>query len=133
MSKKILYLDDEPDQIYTLKALFSDYEEFELTATTSVDECFQILDDNHQPDLILLDIMMTEISGWEVFDRIKSNPSWSHIPIVFLTARTDDLAGDAGRVLGEGYVEKPFEIDKIIACLHEIFNDIKPSNDGACP
>ncbi len=125
MKKKILYLDDEPDQIYTLKALFSEYDEFELTGTSSVEECFQLLSNDQQPDLILLDIMMTELSGWEVFDKIKSNSSWSHIPVVFLTARTDELAGDAGHILGDAYVEKPFDIDKIIATLHQIFDDDK--------
>ena len=65
---------------------------------------------------------MTEMSGWEVFDKIKSNPSWAHIPVVFLTARTDNIASEYGSVLAEGFIEKPFDIDKIIDCLHTIFD-----------
>jgi len=129
MQKKIIYLDDEPDQIYTLKALFSEHDEYELIGTSSAEECFHLLDTDQRPDLILLDIMMTEISGWEVFDKIKSNPSWSHIPIVFLTARTDEIANIAGKELGEGFIEKPFDMVKIITTLRKIFeNEISPQN-----
>jgi len=69
-----------------------------------------MLKENITPDIILLDIMMPHMSGWEVFDQIRKNPSWNTIPIVFLTARTDRTAKNAGSFLGEDFIEKPFDI-----------------------
>ncbi|MFO8078641.1 MAG: response regulator, partial [Thermoplasmatota archaeon] len=69
--------------------------------------------------------MMPGMSGWEVFDTLKDNPSWKNIPIVFLTARTDDLAEDAGKFLGEDYIEKPFEIDELIKRVDKIIEKKK--------
>ena len=121
MQKKILYLDDEIDQIYTLKILLSDFKEYDFHGTTSVEEFFTLLNTLPLPDIIFIDIMMTEMSGWEVFDKIKDNPTYSHIPVIFLTARTDEVAKNAGTQLGDGYIEKPFEKDQILKQLESIF------------
>jgi CheY-like chemotaxis protein len=120
MSKKILYVDDEPDQIFTLKQLFLEYDDYELVGANTATECFEVLEDGSLPDLIFLDIMMNDISGWELFDKIRDNPNWAHIPIVFLTARTDELAEDAGKFLGDNYIEKPFEIERIMDVVEKL-------------
>jgi CheY-like chemotaxis protein len=70
----------------------------------------QIQTNPEKIDVILLDIMMPQMTGWEVFDRIKKDPIYSTIPIIFLTARTDRIAKNAGSFLGDDYVEKPFDI-----------------------
>jgi len=64
--------------------------------------------------------MMPEMSGWETYDEIKENEAWGKIPIVFLTARTDKIARDAGDFLGEDYIEKPFEIDNVVERIDKI-------------
>jgi len=53
------------------------------------------------------------MSGWQTFDKIKGNDDWKGIPIVFLSARTDNIAKNAGGFLGEDYIEKPFEIKNL--------------------
>ena len=119
--KKIMVVDDEPDQIITLKYLFKNFKEkYEIVGANSGKECLGLMVNGESPDIILLDIMMPEMSGWELFDKLKDNPSWQHIPIIFLTARTDDLAEDAGRVLGNDYIEKPFEIEVLISRIDRI-------------
>ena len=120
MKKKILYLDDEADQIFTLKQLLSDINELEIIGTTSCEECFSILESGSLPDLIFLDIMMNEVSGWEVFDKIRSNASWAHIPIMFLTARTDDIARKAGKFMADSYLEKPVDIIELKEKINEL-------------
>jgi len=121
--KKILVVDDEPDQIITLKYLFKNFEgKYELIGANSGEECLNLLGRGEAPDLILLDIMMPEMSGWELFDKLQDNPSWKQIPIVFLTARTDDIAEDAGKILGSDYIEKPFEIDELISRIDRILD-----------
>lgn len=123
---KVMVVDDEPDQIVTLQYLFKNYDtKYELVGANSGGECLELLKNGEQPDIILLDIMMPGMSGWEVFDKLKDNPSWKDIPIVFLTARTDTLAEDAGTFLGEDYIEKPFEIDELIKRVDAIIEKKK--------
>ena len=121
-----MVVDDEPDQIITLKYLFKDYDDkYDLVGAKSGEECLQLLQNGEHPDVILLDIMMPGMSGWELFDKLKDNSSWQDIPIVFLTARTDDLAEDAGNFLGEDYIEKPFEIEELIKRVDAIIEKKK--------
>ena len=110
MIKTILVVDDSPDVIYAIKhGLENLGDEYKVIGADSGMQCLQLLENNQIPDLILLDIMMPEMSGWELFDRLKEKHSWKNIPVVFLTVRTDRLAKNAGTFLGEDYIEKPFE------------------------
>jgi DNA-binding response OmpR family regulator len=113
MTKKIIVVDDNPDIILAVKSgLETSSEDYEVIGAESGRKCLELLE-SEIPDLILLDIMMPEMSGWETFDKIKQNNSWVDIPVVFLTARTDHIAKNAGGFLGEDYIEKPFEIDNL--------------------
>jgi len=113
--KKIMLVDDEECQIVSVKtALEESYgDEYKVIPARNGAECFELLKNNELPDLILLDVMMPEMSGWEVFDKLRDNPSWKEIPVVFLTARTDETAENAGEFLGEDYIEKPVEIEEL--------------------
>ena len=63
-----------------------------------------------QPDLILLDVMMPNLNGWQVAERLKADAATRHIPIVFLSARAMDADVRRGAELGvESYVTKPFD------------------------
>ena len=121
--KKIMIVDDEPDIRYTIKDDLEDIygDECEVISADGGEKCLEILKNNQIPDLILLDIMMPKMSGWELYDKIKDNPSWKHVPIVFLTARTDDIAKDAGVLLGKDYIEKPFEIEDLKRRIDKVF------------
>ena len=112
MVKKVMVVDDNPDVIFSLKNGLEGLKDgdFEIVGANSGGQCLELLTQNHRPDVILLDIMMPEMSGWETFDKIKENEQWKDIPIVFLTARTDRVAKNAGGFLGDDYIEKPFEI-----------------------
>jgi len=113
--KKIMLVDDDEDQVFGIKkALEKKYgDEYKIIPARNGAECFELLKNNEMPDLILLDIMMPEMSGWEVFDKLRDNPSWEKIPIVFLTARTDKIAENAGKFLGEDYIEKPVKTEEL--------------------
>ena len=111
MTKTILVVDDNPDVITSLKTGLEDATRvYRILGAENGQKCLQMLKDNIIPDVILLDIMMPQMSGWEVFDRIKENPTWNTIPVIFLTARTDRIAKNAGGFLGDDYIEKPFQI-----------------------
>ena len=113
--KKIMMVDDEEDQTFCMKiALKSSYgDEYEVISACSGAEAFELLKNNVKPDLILLDIMMPEMNGWEVFYKLKDNPLWKDIPVIFLTARTDEIAEKAGEFLGEDYIEKPVNAEEL--------------------
>ena len=73
-------------------------------------KCLELLKNNEIPDLILLDIMMPEHSGWDVAAELKKNPKWKDIPVIFLTAKSDPFSKIYGGIVIEDYITKPFEI-----------------------
>ena len=112
--KKIMIVDDEPDQIFTVKQTLVNFgDEYEIISAEGGKQCLDLLENNGIPDVILLDIMMSDMSGWEVYDRLKGNPLWEKIPVIFLTARTDRIAKSAGDFLGDDYIEKPFDREEL--------------------
>ncbi|MDH7506569.1 MAG: response regulator [Candidatus Thermoplasmatota archaeon] len=110
-----MVVDDNIDLIFTVKKIFEELgNQYEIIGANSGKQCFEFLKNNVKPDLILLDIMMPEMTGWEVINQLRDNELWRNIPVVFLTARTDNTAVNAAKFLGEDYIEKPFEKDDLI-------------------
>ena len=122
MVKKVLVVDDNPDVIFSVRNGFEEFtKDYSISGAESGKDCLEFLE-TEVPDIILLDIMMPEMSGWKTYDKIKENSSWKNIPIVFLTARTDSIAKNAGGFLGEDYIEKPFEIKNLKERIDKILN-----------
>ena len=112
--KKIMVVDDEPDHTRTVKqVLEGSGDKYEVICAGSGMQCLQLLKDNQIPDLILLDIMMPGLDGWEVFKKLKENSSWKNIPVVFLSVRANGIAKDAGTFIGEGFIDKPYDIEDL--------------------
>jgi len=110
MKKTILLVDDNKDLRYSvvmgLKSLGSSYDIVEAEGGR---KAMQVL--RSQPvDLVLLDIMMPEIDGWEVASQCKSDAKLKKVPISCLTAKTDDFSKGMGKITSEDYIVKPFEI-----------------------
>lgn len=74
---------------------------------------------SEKPDLILLDIMMPKMSGWDVCSKIKEDPETKDIPVIFLTARTDDISRSMGLKGADGYMEKPFDPIDLIKQINQ--------------
>jgi len=114
MKKKIMVVDDDPDLLHSVKQILEEPEsEYTVTCVSSGVRCIRSLENNEIPDLILLDIMMPEMSGWDTLKNIKENPSWKDIPIVFLTSRTDSISETTGKFLAADFIKKPFDIDDL--------------------
>jgi len=112
--KKIMIVDDEPDSVFSIKyglEYFS--EEYKVIGAKSGRECFDLLKNGKMPDLILLDIMMPEMNGWDVFAKLKENPEWRKIPVVFLTAKTDLYSKGFGKMAAADYIGKPCDIKSL--------------------
>ncbi len=121
MVKTILVVDDDPGVTHTVKyGLESLDADYKVVCVDSGEKCLELLENNQIPDIILLDIMMPEMSGWETHEKIKEKQSCKNIPIVFLTARTDHVAKNAGGFLADAYVEKPCKITDLKKTIDQI-------------
>ena len=110
----IMVVDDEPDHTRTVKQVLESLgDKYKVICVDSGEKCLELLEKDQIPDLMLLDIRMPEMSGWLVLDKLKENASWEKIPIIFLTARTDDFAETAGGFLGDDFIVKPYDIDDL--------------------
>jgi diguanylate cyclase (GGDEF)-like protein len=113
----ILIVDDNPLNIHVLaQPLFKEYE---VKIATDGPSALTILDQDNKIDLILLDIMMPEMDGYEVCRRIKNNPSIQDIPVIFVSAKGEVKDQQHGFNLGAvDYITKPFEIPLVLARIH---------------
>lgn len=123
MKKKILIVDDEPDIVFAIeKVLEIKKDRYDVISAKNGIDALKLIENNANPDLILLDIMMPEMNGWIFYDKIKNNESWKNISIIFLTARKDKMAVDAGVLLGDDYITKPFDNEELINRIEKALN-----------
>ena len=102
----ILVVDDTPANLQLMSGLLQ--EEYKVKAATSGEKALKIALTDPQPDLILLDIMMPEMDGYEVCKRLKTDEKTNQIPIIFLTAKTETQDEALGLSLGAvDYITKP--------------------------
>lgn len=110
----VLLVDDTPTNLHVLiRSLQDDYR---VKIATSGAKALEIAQSADKPDLILLDVMMPEIDGYEVCRRLKENPATHRIPIIFVTALDNPSDEERGLNLGaEDYVTKPFAMPVVRA------------------
>jgi len=112
LNKKVLVIDDEPDTLELIQLILEDAD-FEAVLVSSGFEALDILE-TVKPGLVLLDIMMPDMDGWEVFRKIKEKDS--NMPIVILTAKAQNIDKLMGlHVLkADDYITKPFSKDELL-------------------
>jgi CheY-like chemotaxis protein len=117
---RILYIEDNDDNVYMLKMRLELLDEFEvLTAEDGEKGCEMAAAE--RPDIILMDLEMPGIDGWEATRRLKSNPDTHDIPVIALSAHA--LAGSREKALAAGCDEfdtKPVEFDRLVATLRRV-------------
>ncbi|MEH1845815.1 MAG: response regulator [Nostoc sp.] len=110
----VLVVDDNPANLQVLSS-FLDQSCFEVWATRSGEKAIQRLDNEHLPDLILLDVMMPGMDGFETCKHLKSDPRIQDIPIIFMTALSDPAEKVKGLRLGAvDYITKPFQYEEVL-------------------
>ena len=126
--KKLLLVDDTVPNLKLLGNMLQD--SYSLSFATSGAEALKILEKS-RPDLILLDIMMPGMDGFEVCNRIKSNPILAPIPILFITAKADKQSVLKSYELGgQGYILKPFEIEEVTDRIEKVLPGTSPSDSA---
>lgn len=120
MNKVIMVVDDEPDILLTVGQML-EMSGYQVIKAKDGVECINKLNElGTIPDLVLLDIMMPDLSGWDVAAKIKENPAWKEIPIVFLTAKGDIMSIGMGNLAAEDYIVKPFDIKDLKERIEKI-------------
>jgi DNA-binding response OmpR family regulator len=126
-SHKILVVDDEPDVLRMLEVVLGKRGHHVLTAPTGIEGL--VTAQGERPDLILLDIMMEGMDGWEVLKLLKLEEGTRQIPVVMLSARVEPR--DKIRGLQEGavdYITKPFSVREMLATIEAVLERPSGSN-----
>ena len=121
MTRKILIADDEPNIVTALEYLLqrSGYEV--LLAKDGAEALKQV--EHELPDLVLLDVMMSVRSGYEVCQRMRERPDWQHIKIIMLSAKGREAEVSKGLSMGaDVYVTKPFSNKELLAKIDELLS-----------
>ena len=125
MAKKILIIEDYPATSEMIASLMK-MEGFEASIAADVLVGIKMAVAEH-PDLILLDIMLPEMDGFEVCDRLKKNPATTDIPIIIVSVRAADESVKKGKALGaDGYIPKPFDPFKLVEIVKKHLEENKP-------
>ena len=112
--KLILIVDDTPANVAVVSGVLKD--SFRIKIATNGEKALAIASSADKPDLILLDVMMPDMDGFEVCRKLKANPHTSEIPIIFLTAMTDAVDEVKGFEVGAAdYIHKPFSPPIVLA------------------
>ena len=116
---KILVVDDEPFICRSLTFVLrkDDYLVFEARNGEEALAAIRL----HKPDLVFLDVMMPKINGFEVTERVRSDPELAHVKIILLTAKGQESDREVGKTAGANdYMTKPFSPTKILERAREI-------------
>ena len=117
MGKKVLVADDEPNIVTALEFLLQ-RNGYEAYIARNGDEALELVE-QHQPDLVLLDVMMPLKSGYEVCQRMRERTDWRHIKIIMLTAKGRDVEMSKGLSIGADlYITKPFSTQELMAKIN---------------
>jgi len=124
--RRIVYIEDDPEMV-DLVTIILNRRGFDVKGANGGHHGLSIVQ-QELPDLVLLDLMMPDIDGWDVYHQLKSSESTSHIPVIIITAKAQAI----DRVLGlhiarvDDYISKPFRpqelldsIDRVLSSSHE--------------
>jgi two-component system cell cycle response regulator DivK len=119
MSKRILVVEDQEDNRQILRDLLASAD-YEMTEAENGQEALDAMAKAPPPDLILMDIQLPIMDGYEATRRIKANPAWKHIPIIVVTSYA--LSGDEAKARDSGcdaYITKPYSPRQLLAKVRE--------------
>lgn len=119
-TKVILCIEDEPEMIDLIRLILS-RRGFEILGANGGKEGLEIIRKSH-PDLVLLDLMMPEMDGWEVYQQMKADATTKDIPVIVVTAKAQSI----DKVLGlhiakvDDYIAKPFSPQELLASVDSV-------------
>jgi DNA-binding NarL/FixJ family response regulator len=119
MAERLLLVDDEPALREAVKAYLENFG-FAVDVATNGEEGWEMVRQNH-PDLVITDVMMPRVDGYQLLKRLREDPQFKPLPVVFLTARgmtSDRILGYQARC--DAYLSKPFDPDELVAIVENL-------------
>lgn len=119
-NREILIIDDDSKNIFALTAVLK-ARKFKCVSAQSAAEGFRIMENNDNIGVVLLDMMMPEMDGYEAVEKMKKEEQFKDIPVVAITAQA--MTGDREKCLEAGadaYLSKPVNVDELLEILNEV-------------
>ena len=120
---RVVCIEDEPEMIDRVRLILS-REGYEVVGAPGGVRGLETVEEL-TPDLVLLDLMMPDMDGWEVYQRMKANPGTKHIPVIVVTARAQSI----DKVLGlhiakvDDYITKPFGPAELLKSIERVLTN----------
>ena len=122
MGKRVLIADDEPNIVTSLEFLLRQ-KGYDVRVAGAGDEALRVVAE-FGPELVLLDVMMPRMSGYDVCQKIRENPAWHGIRIIMLSAKGRDVEVTKGMAVGaDAYVTKPFSTKDLVARVQQMLGE----------
>jgi len=122
MGKKVLIADDEPNIVVSLEFLMKQRGYVVRVAGDGEDALKAV--GEFGPDLILLDVMMPRMSGYDLCQKLRENPTWAGIKVIMLSAKGRDIEVSKGMAVGaDAYVTKPFSTKDLMNKVQELLGE----------
>jgi len=122
MSKRVLIADDEPNIVMSLEFLMQ-RAGYEVQVAANGEDALRMATDHH-PDLMLLDVMLPKMSGYEVCQKVRADPDCEAVKIIMLTAKGRDTEVAKGLAIGaDAYVTKPFSTKDLLTQVRQILGE----------
>ncbi len=119
MARRVLIVDDDPNLVKLVRATLQT-EGLEIAAASNGAECLLAVESEH-PDLIILDIAMPVLDGYQTFRLLRAKPETAMIPVIMLTARNSDTEVLQGWASGvDFYLTKPFEMQELLVATRRM-------------
>jgi CheY-like chemotaxis protein len=118
--KEILIIDDDSKNIFALSAVLKS-KKYPCVSAMSADQGLKILSANKNIGVVLMDMMMPEMDGYEAIGKMKSNEELKNIPVIAVTAQA--MVGDREKCLkagANGYISKPVNVDELLRLLNKL-------------
>lgn len=124
----ILAVDDSPDNLFLLESILSEDDSYRVGLAEDGETALEAIA-KHPPDLILLDVMMPGLSGYDVAQRVRQDPDLPYIPILLLTAHDQSSLVEGLDAGADDFLRKPFDIDELLARVRSMLR-LKRSIDA---
>ena len=127
-TKSILCIEDEPEMIDLIRLILG-RRGFEVIGAAGGKDGLDKLQSGPQPDLVLLDLMMPDLDGWEVYQQMKADEKTKDIPVIVVTAKAQSI----DKVLGlhiakvDDYIAKPFSPQELLSSVEKVLGEGDPS------
>ncbi|HSX88986.1 MAG TPA: response regulator [Pseudomonas sp.] len=122
MSKSVLIVDDEPNIVVSLEFLL-EQAGYQVRIAHDGQEAWEAIE-RQPPDLVLLDVMLPRLSGFDVCQKIREHPDLQRVRVVMLTAKGREVEVSKGLALGaDAYISKPFSTQDLLAQVRTLLAD----------